>query len=156
MSGGAQGEACGLSVAATPPAARRGDARIALVPREALAETVSPTRRYRSRVRTARAERTAATIEQAALALVQEGNFRPTLSQVAARAGVGANRINAHFGYIHLLWRVLAREHGDAVAEAACLPMSIHPGLRSDLVWVIMTGATRETWAARERGGAHE
>lgn len=149
---GAQGGPCGLSGLVTSPAARRGDARIAPVPREALGETVSPTRRYRSRVRTARAERTAQEIEKAALSLVQEGNFRPTLSQVAARAGVGPNRINAHFGYIHLLWRVLAREHGDAVAEAACLPMSIHPGLRTDLVWVIMTGATRETWAAREQG----
>jgi hypothetical protein len=111
----------------------------ALVSREALAEPGFVPRRYRSGCRTAKAKRTWQAIVEAALALIAEGNFRPTLSQVAERAMVGRNRINDHFGYIHLLYRVLARERSEAVAEAAGLG-GLPEAEQKRLVWLIMTG----------------
>lgn len=115
------------------------------VSRETLGERHSVSRRrYRSGYRTEKAARTATRIRDAALDLVAAGNFRPSLHEVAARAGVGPGRVNAHYGYIHLLWRVLAREHTDEVAEAAGLPSSLSTHARSRLVWLIMTGERRQ------------
>lgn len=117
---------------------------MATVSRETLGERRSVSSRpYRSGFRTEKASRTATRIREAALGLIAEGNFRPSLHEVAARAEVGPGRINAHYGYIHLLWRVLAREHTDEVADAASLPSALSDDARTRLVWLIMTGERR-------------
>lgn len=105
-----------------------------------------PARKYVSGFRRGQGERTRAAIVEAALASIAIGSFRPDALTIGARAGCHPSAIVRHFGALHLLYRVIAREHAGAVLEA----LGIEPmddartaALQNDLVWIVMTGARR-------------
>jgi AcrR family transcriptional regulator len=61
--------------------------------------------------RTARALRTRAAVVRALLALVQDGNARPTAREIAERAGVSLRSVYVHFDDLDDLFASAAREH---------------------------------------------
>lgn len=104
------------------------------------------TRKYVSGFRRGQGERTRAAIVEATLALVSAGNFRPDALTIGAQVGCHPSAIMRHFGALHLLYRVIAREHAGAVLEALGIEPLDDPrttALQSDLVWIVMTGARR-------------
>lgn len=119
------------------------NATAAPVSREALAQ---PKRRYVSGFRRRKAEQTREALLDAAVALIEAGDFRPEASAIAARAGVHKSAVNRHFTALHLLHRVVARERAGAVLDALGL-VSMEDArtaaLQGDLVWIVMTGARR-------------
>lgn len=103
-------------------------------------------RKYVSGFRRGQGERTRAAIVEAALSLIGEGGFRPEALAIGERAGCHPSAIVRHFGALHLLYRVIAREHAGAVLEAIGLEPMDDPrttALQNDLVWIVMTGARR-------------
>jgi len=60
--------------------------------------------------RTARAQRTRAAVVAALLALLQEGNPRPTAKEIAERAGVSLRSVYVHFDDVEDLFHEAARE----------------------------------------------
>lgn len=122
-------------------------AALAPVSREAFAQ---PKRRYVSGFRRRKAETTREALLDAAVALIESGDFRPEAASIAKRAGVHKSAVNRHFSAIHLLHRVIARERPGAVLEALGLVWMDDPRtetLQADLVWIALTGRRREGWA---------
>lgn len=109
------------------------------------------TRKYVSGFRRGQGERTRAAIVEATLALVAAGNFRPDALTIGARVGCHPSAIMRHFGALHLLYRVIAREHAGAVLEALGIEAAVSEcgsdprttALQDALVWIVMTGARR-------------
>jgi len=105
------------------------------VSRDTFAKPVCGGRRYVSAYRQYQGELTREALIKAALLIVGRGNFRPDAREIAGLAGVHQSAVNRHFGSVELLYRVLAREHSEAVCQAA---LGEHPA------WLIMVGKKRE------------
>lgn len=75
--------------------------------------------------------------------MIEAGTFRPDALAIGARAGCHPSAVMRHYGALHLLYRVIAREHEGAVLEAMGLTPADDPctaALQTDLVWIAMTG----------------
>ncbi len=118
--------------------------RAVTVSREALAQPDCAKRRYVSPARTSRGERTRVALIEAVLSFVAVGNFRPSGREIGERAGVHLSNVNRHFGSIELLYRVIAREHAEAVVQAAEGQGVSLPYDHSAIAWLIMIGRPRE------------
>jgi AcrR family transcriptional regulator len=66
--------------------------------------------------RTARAERTRAALAQALLALLEEGDLRPTAGSIAARAGVSERTLFQHFPEREALFQAAALAQAERIA----------------------------------------
>lgn len=78
--------------------------------------------------------------------MIAAGTFRPDALAIGAQAGCHPSAVMRHFGALHLLYRVIAREHEGAVLDAMGLTPADDPGtaaLQRDLVWIVMTGQRR-------------
>lgn len=128
----------------------RPPARAALAPvsHETLPQPEIGRRGYFSPVRTTQGDRTRAALVAALLASVAAGRFRPEARDLARVAGVHKSAVTRHYGALHLLYRVIAREHAEAVVEA----MQRHgrlagPVVEADvkpLAWLVMVGEPKE------------
>lgn len=65
----------------------------------------------------ARGDRARALIADALIALVDEGNLRPTAAQIAARAGVSERSLYFHFGDAEGLFQAAAERRLEAIAS---------------------------------------
>lgn len=74
-----------------------------------------------------------------ALQLIRRGTFRPTGRSIAQAAGVNGNFVNWHFGSIDQLYRELALQHWQVLADAASLT-GLEEAEQRRVVWMIMTG----------------
>ncbi|MGZ4706647.1 MAG: TetR/AcrR family transcriptional regulator [Acidimicrobiales bacterium] len=59
--------------------------------------------------RSPRAERARASIAEALLSLIDEGDLQPTANRIAERAGISLRLIYHHFGYLESLYREASR-----------------------------------------------
>jgi TetR/AcrR family transcriptional regulator, regulator of autoinduction and epiphytic fitness len=64
-----------------------------------------------------RANRTRDSIVDALLALIEDGNFRPTAREIAARAGVSLRSLYVHFDDVEALFHAAATRHHMHLAE---------------------------------------
>jgi TetR/AcrR family transcriptional regulator, regulator of autoinduction and epiphytic fitness len=71
----------------------------------------------RSMPRSARAERSRAAIADAALELIREGRLRPTIGQVAQRAGISERLVYHHFTDLEGLFQAVAERQVAALGE---------------------------------------
>lgn len=104
------------------------------VSRDTLAKSDCGGRRYVSAYRQHQGALSREALIRAALLLIGRGNFRPSARAIAGLAGMHQSAVNRHFGSVELLYRVIAREHADAVCEAA---------LGEPQAWLIMVGRKR-------------
>lgn len=75
--------------------------------------------------RTARAARTREAVVRALLALIKEGDLRPTAGRIAERAGISLRSVYVHFDDLDDLFLAAAREHrGGVFALTRELPAS--------------------------------
>ncbi len=75
--------------------------------------------------RTARAARTREAVVRALLALIKEGDLRPTAGRIAERAGISLRSVYVHFDDLDDLFLAAAREHRGGVLALTCeLPAS--------------------------------
>ena len=72
----------------------------------------------------ARGDRARATIADALIALVDEGNLRPTAGEIATRAGVSERSLYFHFGDAEGLFRAAAERRLSAIA-ASFVPIDV-------------------------------
>lgn len=79
--------------------------------------------------RTARAIRTKAAVVEAMLALIEEGDLRPTAPRIAERAGVSLRSVFQHFSDLDTLFRAAAERQFVRHAE---LHRSVSPALAVD------------------------
>lgn len=105
----------------------------------------SPTRTFGLRhsidaAATPKGARARAELIDACLALVAEGNLRPTPREVARKAQRGASHVHTHFDCIHMLHRATVRARGPQLAEALRLPSTLTEDERERLVWLIVAG----------------
>jgi AcrR family transcriptional regulator len=126
---------------AHPAGASRGDAPVS---REALAKPESAGRKYVSPFRQNQGQRTRQAIVDAALAFIEQGNFRPKAREVAEIAGCHKSAVTRHFGSIDGLYRLIAREHATAVIRAAEQHDVSLPYDHAKVAWLIMVGRKRE------------
>jgi len=67
--------------------------------------------------RTARSERTRAAVVEALLALIDEGELRPTAARIASRAGVSLRTVFQHFEDMDLLYAIAAERQYQRMAS---------------------------------------
>ncbi len=80
----------------------------------------------------------------AVVAFANEGRYRVLAGDLALFAGVERTAINRHFGAVHLLYRVAARERWQEIKLPAELVFVDEHRTRRDLVWVLLVGEPRE------------
>lgn len=118
------------------------------VPHETLAQPEIGRRGYFSPVRTTQGDRTRAALMAAMLASIGAGRFRPEARDLAQVAGVHKSAVTRHYGALHLLYRVIAREHADTVVEAmkrhGRLAGPVDPVDVKPLAWLVMVGEPKE------------
>jgi AcrR family transcriptional regulator len=73
--------------------------------------------------RAARAQRTRDAVVDAVLALIEEGDLRPTAPRIAARAGVSARTVFQHFSDLESLFAAVAARAGERLI-ALLVPLS--------------------------------
>jgi AcrR family transcriptional regulator len=84
------------------------------------------------------------TILRAALAFIAAGNFRPSVVEIARRAGVSPRLVHHHFASQVDLFCRIAQEHTEAVlAVALGGPTAPDTDTARDLAWAIMVGTRR-------------
>jgi TetR/AcrR family transcriptional regulator of autoinduction and epiphytic fitness len=66
--------------------------------------------------RAARAQRTQTAIADAVLALLEEGDLKPSVESIAARAGVSERSVFAHFGNRESLLQAVSMRQGERIA----------------------------------------
>jgi TetR/AcrR family transcriptional regulator, regulator of autoinduction and epiphytic fitness len=66
--------------------------------------------------RAARAQRTQTAIADAVLALLEEGDLKPSVENIAARAGVSERSVFAHFGNRESLLQAVSMRQGERIA----------------------------------------
>ena len=134
----------GLSPLVTAPAGHPGDKAVASVSRE----TPSPSRDFGLRhsidaAATPKGARARSELIDATVALVAEGNLRPTPAQVARRAGRGKSNVHTHFDCMHMLQRAAVRARTAELVVALKLPVSLTAEERERLVWLIVAGVEK-------------
>lgn len=115
------------------------------VSHETVEQRRSPCGRVRDRAldgRTRRGDARRELIVQAVLASARDGNFRPSLVELRERTGIAKTSIVKLFGSLNLLYRVVAREHAQAVVDAAGGAAGFFGADR--FAWLIMVGKRRE------------
>jgi TetR/AcrR family transcriptional regulator of autoinduction and epiphytic fitness len=75
--------------------------------------------RHRIDGRAARSERTRDAVVEAILALIEEGDLRPTGPRIAERAGVSLRSVYQHFADLEALFSRAADLHGERMAQLA-------------------------------------
>lgn len=113
---------CGLPALVTAPAGHPGDEGVARTPKGARARSE---------------------LIDATVALVAEGNLRPTPAQVARRAGRGKSHVHTHFDCMHMLQRATVRARTAELVVALKLPTSLTADERERLVWLIVAGVEK-------------
>jgi AcrR family transcriptional regulator len=104
------------------------------VSRDTFAKPICGSRKYVSAYRQNQGELTREALIKAALLIIGRGNFRPGAREIANLASVHQSAVNRHFGSVELLYRVLAREHSEAICQAA---------FGEQPAWLIMVGKKR-------------
>lgn len=102
--------------------------------------SASSRHRYGYDARSVKGARLQKKLLDAALALIDGGNLRPSLTEITARAGVRPNAINEQFGYLHLLFRQLVRERPLDVLAALRLPGDLTEPERVEMAWMVLAG----------------
>jgi AcrR family transcriptional regulator len=95
-------------------------------------ETHLPLRQYRQK----RGDKTRERLIEAVIEFAKAGRFRVTTRQLGQYAGVHHTAVNRHFGAIHLLYRVVARERWQEI------PLPAGNDHRA-LAWAILVGEPR-------------
>lgn len=111
-------------------------------------ETPSPSRDFGLRhsieaAPTPKGARARSELIDATVALVAEGNLRPTPAQVARRAGRGKSHVHTHFDCMHMLQRAAVRSRLAELVVALKLPPSLTAEERERLVWLIVAGVEK-------------
>lgn len=137
-------EPSGLSGLVTGPAARPSDEAVAGVSRE----TYSPSRDFGLRhsidaAPTPKGARARTELIDATVALIAQGNLRPTPVQVARRAGRAKSHVHTHFDCMHMLLRATVRSRTAELVVALKLPGSLSAAERERLVWLIVAGVEK-------------
>lgn len=84
--------------------------------------------------RTARATRTRATIVDALLSLLEEGDLQPTANRIAERAGISLRLIYHHFDDLEALFHAAAIRQGERIVHlTTAIPDDLPLGERLDL-----------------------
>lgn len=122
----------GLSGLVTGPDARRRDDDVATGLRHCIEAAPTP-----------KGARARSELIDATLALVAEGNLRPTPAQVARRAGRGKSHVHTHFDCMHMLQRATVRARTAELVVALKLPTSLTAEERERLVWLIVAGVEK-------------
>jgi len=85
--------------------------------------------------RSPRAEKTRATIADALLSLLEEGDLQPTATRIAERAGISLRLIYHHFGDLEELFREVTQREGYRIAgEVELVPADLPFAERLDRV----------------------
>jgi len=108
----------------------------------------SPTRTFGLRhsinaAPTPKGARARAELIDAALALVAEGNLRPSAKDVARRAKRWPQHIQAHFDCLHMLHRATVRARLPELVAALRLPATLTDADCERLVWLIVAGVEK-------------
>lgn len=137
-------EPSGLSGLATSPVDRRRDEAVAPVPREACPASNVEKRRYRSPSLTTKGAHAKQKLIDAALALIAEGDFRPTGKAICARAGVLPSKLTYHFRHVDLLMKIIAREYWQDVLRQSEFVVGGDEREEARFVWLLLVGRRKE------------
>ena len=124
-------EPSGLPSLVTAPAGHPGD------------EVVARLRHSIDAAATPKGARARSELIDATVALVAEGNLRPTPAQVARRAGRGKSHVHTHFDCLHMLQRAAVRARTAELVVALKLPVSLTAEERERMVWLIVAGVEK-------------
>lgn len=117
------------------------------VSRETVGDSRSPSYgRVRDRAsdgRTRKGDARRAVVIEAVLASCRDGNFRPGLDELVRRSGIPKGSIIKLFGALPLIYRIVARERPDEVADAGRHAAGGVVGLK-EFAWLIMVGQSRD------------
>ena len=91
--------------------------------------------------RTRRGDARRAQVIDAVIASARDGNFRPSFADLTERTGIPGASVARLFGKLHLLYRVVARQH---VAEICDAMRGADALEERDIAWLIMVGKRRE------------
>lgn len=101
-------------------------------------------RRYRSPSLTNKGARAKQKLIDAALALIEEGDFRPTGKAICARAGVLPSRLTYHFRHVDLLMKIIAREYWSDVLRHSEFVVGGDDREEARFVWLLLVGRRKE------------
>ena len=111
------------------------------VPRETFAGQMPPEpRRYHSPYRAKKLANTHTAIVEAVMARIRAGHFQPSVPDIIAIAGISRKTLNKHFGPLHLLMRVVARERWREVVPLLPFPVPDDAKAQRTAVWAVLVG----------------
>lgn len=114
------------------------------VPREACAASDMEKRRYRSPSLTNKGARAKQKLIDATLALIEEGDYRPTGKAICARAGVLPSKLTYHFRHVDLLMKMIAREYWETVLRQSDFVVGGDEREEARFVWLLLVGRRKE------------
>lgn len=114
------------------------------VSHEACAASDMEKRRYRSPSLTNKGARAKQKLIEAALALIEEGDFRPTGKAICERAGVLPSKLTYHFRHVDLLMKIIAREYWSEVLRQSEFVVGGDEREEARFVWMLLVGRRKE------------